>query len=412
MNWIRINRYFWEDADGHDPTVHFVPMMCQQCAHAPCESRLPGPRHLPQHRRPQRDGLQPLRGHALLRERLPVRRSRSLQLPQLRRGPSRFNLQLNPDVMVAHHGRHGEVHVLRAAHPPGEGRLPRPGLHHDGARRGAAGASGVRRRLPHAGAMTFGNLKDPASVPAKTRQSGRNYIILSEFNTRSRPSTTSPRPSFHVAEARSRRRPWRRPRRGSWRCARQDRCGMAMITAARPTTTARPTITAMTSSTPMAMETTTTKLSTTEAAYPWKRSVLPDLRRGEPDYHPGPAEAQRPVPPRSRHCRACPTWVCSRSVWYQRDLVGHGTRGHDQRLDVGRLHRQLRLLDRHRPRRHADLGHPLPGAVQVAHRRLPRVRGHDGLRGHDRLPVPGAAPRPPAGRCTGSSPTRTSASCG
>ena len=32
-------------------------------------------------------------------------------------------------------------------------------------------------------------------------------------------------------------------------------------------------------------------------------------------------------------------------------------------------HRQLRLLDRHRPRRHADLGDPVPAAPALAHRR-------------------------------------------
>lgn len=43
---------------------------------------VPGPRDLPQPRWSQRDGLQPLRGHALLRQQLPLHRA-ALQLPQL-----------------------------------------------------------------------------------------------------------------------------------------------------------------------------------------------------------------------------------------------------------------------------------------------------------------------------------------
>jgi molybdopterin-containing oxidoreductase family iron-sulfur binding subunit len=41
MSWLRIERYF-EGGEGDEPlTVEILPMMCQQCGHAPCEPVCP-----------------------------------------------------------------------------------------------------------------------------------------------------------------------------------------------------------------------------------------------------------------------------------------------------------------------------------------------------------------------------------
>ncbi len=47
---------------------------------------------------------------------------------------------------------------------------------------------------------------------------------------------------------------------------------------------------------------------------------------------------------------------------------------------LGLRHHQLRLVDRHRPRRHADLGDPAAAAPGVAHLDQPLRRGDDALR--------------------------------
>lgn len=41
MSWIRLERYYEGDVDGTDWTVRQVPMLCQQCASAPCEPVCP-----------------------------------------------------------------------------------------------------------------------------------------------------------------------------------------------------------------------------------------------------------------------------------------------------------------------------------------------------------------------------------
>ncbi len=178
MNWLRINRY-WSD-EGGQPTATFLPMMCQQCSRAPCESVCPvlATYH-------NLEGL-----NAMVYNRCVGTRYCANNCPyQVRRfnfhsyrWPEPFNLQLNPDVTTRTMGVMEKctfcVQRTRAIKSAVKDQ-------------GHAGPvpDAYLRQLPACAeacpsqALTFGNLNDPASAPAQTRQSGRSYDLLSELRT-------------------------------------------------------------------------------------------------------------------------------------------------------------------------------------------------------------------------------------
>ncbi len=78
-------------------------------------------------------------------------------------------------------------------------------------------------------------------------------------------------------------------------------------------------------------------------------------------------------------------------------LGGHRRLGPERPGGLGLGHHQLRLLGRHRPRRHADLRDPAAVPPEVAHLDQPRGRGDDALRGGVRAHLPGHPRRPHLG---------------
>jgi molybdopterin-containing oxidoreductase family iron-sulfur binding subunit len=182
MGWIRIGRYYGDDETSGVKDIRFVPMMCQHCSRAPCESVCPvlATYHTI-------DGL-----NAMIYNRCVGTRYCSNNCPYKARRfnyhsytwPEPFNLQLNPDVTTRTMGVMEKctfcIQRIRAV---------------KSAYRNEAFTATVPdaalRQLPAcveacpAQALQFGNLNDAASVPSTTRKSARTYQLFAELNTES-----------------------------------------------------------------------------------------------------------------------------------------------------------------------------------------------------------------------------------
>lgn len=199
MNWLRINRYIETVTDEHGEEhldVRYVPVMCQHCALAPCESVCPvlATYH-------NIDGL-----NAMVYNRCVGTRYCANNCPYVVRRfnfhsyswPAPLNLQLNPDVSVRTMGVMEKctfcVQRTRRVKDVYRDRGFTTTVPDEALRELTACAEACP-----SGALTFGNQKDPASAPNRTRKSARNYVILSEFNTFSAVNYLA-KASFHVTE--------------------------------------------------------------------------------------------------------------------------------------------------------------------------------------------------------------------
>ena len=157
MHWIRIDRYYEGDADN--PKVVHQPMLCQHCDNAPCENVCPvnATNHSP-------DGLNQMAYNRCVGTRYcanncpyKVRRFNFLDFTADKARAREPGLQPRGDGAAPR--RHGEVHLLRAAHRGREAAAPR-------ARAGPCATARSRPPAPSAcpaDAIVFGDLKDPES---------------------------------------------------------------------------------------------------------------------------------------------------------------------------------------------------------------------------------------------------------
>ena len=211
MHWIRTDRYF-ASIDENDPEPEMVsqPMMCQHCENAPCETVCPV--NATVH---SEDGLNVMAYNRCIGTRycanncpFKVRRFNFFDYNQRDvlgskngdwfTGLHEWNL-ISPkgtrghdqdaeesERHRAHARRHGEMHLLRAAHPGSQDRRE---------------SGGPRfRRHPHSGgclhlacaqacpadAIIFGDINNPESSVGKLKTSERGYRLLEYLNIQPR----------------------------------------------------------------------------------------------------------------------------------------------------------------------------------------------------------------------------------
>ena len=322
------------------------PLICQQCANAPCEPVCPVFASVHSERRPQPPGLQPLHRHPLLRQQLPLQGA-DVQLlrARVRRAP---RAAAQPGRDRAHRRDHGEVHVLRAAHPPG----PRRGA---GRRAGEVLDGEIQPACVQTcptGAMVFGDGRPDAARCSRLMQNPRGAPMLESLRTE---------PSVVYLS---------RGGAGEW----------------------------LSRATPSTGDGRRHRRGRTRPARPWR------------SYQPATEEEMQRADVvldnrllrwmNSADARATCCWCCLLGLVVlagfadlgHPDVQGHRHRRHPPAGLLGFLHHQLRVLDRHQPLGHPGLGHPARAQRRVAAPADAGGRADDRVRPDDRRPLPAHPP--------------------
>jgi Fe-S-cluster-containing dehydrogenase component/anaerobic selenocysteine-containing dehydrogenase len=175
MGWIRIDR-FWE-GEGEHPDVRYLPAICQQCAHAPCEGVCPvvATYH-------NLDGL-----NAMIYNRCVGTRYCANNCPYSARRfnwhsyqwPEAYHLMLNPDVSSREMGVMEKCTFC----------IQRLRFAKDAARPGKVADKDLQlitacAEVCPGDAIRFGNRKDSESAVAKLDADPRSYQLFAELNTK------------------------------------------------------------------------------------------------------------------------------------------------------------------------------------------------------------------------------------
>jgi len=176
MHWIRIDRYY--AGDEAEPEVVHQPMLCQHCAHAPCETVCPVLATVHSREGLNQQVYNRCVGTRYCANNCPYK-VRRFNWFDYAHDDTLQNLALNPDVTVRMRGIMEKCSfcVQRIQ----EGKI-------EARRRGIAVADGAiqaacQQSCP-GDAIVFGDLNDPASRVAQAMRDARRFTVLEELNVR------------------------------------------------------------------------------------------------------------------------------------------------------------------------------------------------------------------------------------
>ncbi len=201
MHWIRVDTYY-EGGDRDNPRPFFQPRPVHAMRErTPCESGLPRWRHQPLDRRPERHGVQPLRGHAVWFEQLSAYKVRRFNFLLFQDWDTpQYKMMRNPDVSVRSRGVMEKC--TYCVQRINERRIDAE--REDRKINDTELQTACQQSCP-AGAIVFGNINDPNSNVSKLKAQARNYSLLGELNTRPRTTYLAEvrNPNHRVGERRA-----------------------------------------------------------------------------------------------------------------------------------------------------------------------------------------------------------------
>jgi molybdopterin-containing oxidoreductase family iron-sulfur binding subunit len=196
MSWMRIERYFEGGTEPGEPvSTRHIPMLCQHCENAPCESVCPV--YASYHTADGLNGQIYNRcvGTRYCSNNCPYKVRYFNWFPYAKRAfESPLDLQLNPEVTVRSRGVMEKctfcVQRIRGAQH--QARLE------DRPLRDGDVVTACQQACP-SGAIVFGNVNDPESRVTRAKEDHRGYHVLEEINVR--PSVTYLARVLHRTEA-------------------------------------------------------------------------------------------------------------------------------------------------------------------------------------------------------------------
>ena len=181
MHWIRVDRYY--SGPPEHPSTHHQPVPCMHCEHAPCELVCPVGATVHDAEGLNVQVYNRCIGTRFCSNNCPykVRRFNFLQFSDLE--TETLKAQRNPEVSVRNRGVMEKCTYCIQ-------RIEKAHIAADRERRSIQDGEVVTacQAACPTHAISFGNVRDPASAVSRMKASPRNYVLLEELNTRPRTS--------------------------------------------------------------------------------------------------------------------------------------------------------------------------------------------------------------------------------